>query len=115
MRDRILSILRDARTAKGNSGCTRTDELLGEIETNAMALLQGDKCIVPSKLFGDITIPKNVIVYMSNGEDDLWFGMSKHIEVNISYCGEPQHWQYIIYPVKNGNIDTSTELEIGKL
>ena len=115
MRDRIITILRDARTAKDRLQGFDATRLLEEIETNAMAALQGDKCIVPSKLFGDIVIPKEVIVSMSNGDDDLWFSVSKHIEVNISYCGEPQHWQYILYPVNNGYIDTSTELEIGRL
>jgi len=96
-------------------GTLSTEELLAEIETNAMAALHGDKVMIPSKLFGNITIPHKVIDSMSNGDDDLWFGVSKYIDINISYCGEPEHWQYIIYPVKNGEIDTSTELEVGKL
>ncbi len=115
MRDHILAILRNTRMLQGDTQHFTREELLGEIETNARALLQGDKHIVPSKLFGDITIPKDVLACMSRGDDDIWFSVSKHIDVNISYCGEPEHWQYILYPVKNGDIDTSTELEIGRL
>ena len=115
MRDKVLSILRDVRMINSNEGTLSTDELLEEIETNAMAALHGDKVMVPSKLFGDIVIPKNVIASMSNGDDDLWFGVSKYIDINISYCGEPQHWQYIIYPVKNGDTDIEHLLEDGKL
>ena len=112
MRDRILCILRDARTAKGNSGCTRTDELLEEIETNAMAALQGDKCIVPSKLFGDIVIPKDVIVSMSNGDEALWFNHGCALDVNLFYDTK---WLFCIYPVKNGDTDIEHLLESGKL
>ena len=87
-------------------------EMLGNIETEAMRALQGDKVIVPSKLFGDIDIPKDVITGMSNGDDDLWFNMSKHLDINIFYL---DGWQFNIYPVKNGEIDTENTIEAGKL
>lgn len=115
MRDKVLNILRDVRHLKGDMQHFTRDELLEEIETNAMAALHCDKVMVPSKLFGELRLPQGIIDRMSNGDDELWFSVSKHIDVNISYCGEPEHWQYILYPVKNGDIDTSTELEVGKL
>ena len=87
-------------------------EMLSNIETEAMRGLQGDKVIVPSKLFGDIDIPKDVITGMSNGDDDLWFNMSKHLDINISYIKE---WWFDIYPVKNGEINTRNTIESGKL
>jgi hypothetical protein len=111
MRDHILSILRDARNAMGKDAEV-TLNLLGEIETNAMAALQGDKCIVPSKLFGDIMIPKEVIVSMSNGDDDLWFHHGCALDVNVFYDTK---WLFIIYPIKNGDTDTQNLLESGKL
>jgi hypothetical protein len=89
-----------------------TLNLLGEIETNAMAALQGDKCIVPSKLFGDIMIPKEVIVSMSNGDDDLWFHHGSYLDVNVFYDTK---WLFIIYPIKNGDTNTEHLLESGKL
>ncbi len=112
MRAHILCILRDARTAKGKSGCERTDELLEEIETNAMALLQGNKCIVPSKLFGNIMIPKEIVAYMSDGEDDMWFNHGSALDINIFYDGM---WLFTINPVKNGDSNTEHLLESGKL
>ena len=86
--------------------------LAENIETEAMRGLQGGKVIVPSKLFGDIDIPKDVITGMSNGDDDLWFNMSKHLDINIAYIKE---WWFDIYPVKNGEIDTRNTIESGKL
>jgi len=77
-----------------------------------MRALQGGKVIVPSKLFGDIDIPKDVITRMSNGDDDMWFNMSKHLDINISYT---KGWMFDIYPVKNGEIDTRNTIESGKL
>ena len=111
MRDHILSILRDARNAMGKDAEV-TLNLLGEIETNAMAALQGDKCIVPSKLFGDIVIPKGVITEMSNGYVDLWFKHGSYLDINVFYDTK---WLFIIYPVKNGDTNTEHLLESGKL
>jgi hypothetical protein len=111
MRDHILAILNYARNAMGNNN-ERTEQLLADIEVEAMAALQGGKVIVPSKLFGDIDIPKDVITGMSNGDDDLWFNMSKHLDINISYIKE---WWFDIYPVKNGEINTRNTIESGKL
>jgi len=111
MRDHILSILRDARNAMGKDAEV-TLNLLADIEVEAMAALQGGKCIVPSELFGDIDIPQNVITEMSNGDDDLWFSVSAHIDVNIFYV---DGWQFNMYPVKNGEINTEFDLESGKL
>ena len=111
MRDHILSILRDARNAMGKDAEV-TLNLLVDIEVEAMAALQGGKVIVPSELFGDIDIPQNVITEMSNGDDDLWFSVSAHIDVNVFYV---DGWQFNIYPVKNGEINTEFDLESGKL
>jgi hypothetical protein len=111
MRDHILSILRDARNAMGKDAEV-TLNTLANIEVEAMAALQGGKVIVPSKLFGDIDIPQNVITEMSNGDDDLWFSVSAHIDVNVFYV---DGWQFNIYPVKNGEINTEFDLESGKL
>jgi hypothetical protein len=112
MRDHILSILRDVRTAKDRLQGFDATHLLEEIETNAMAALQGDKCIVPSKLFGDIVIPKGVITEMSNGYVDLWFKHGSYLDVNVFYDTK---WLFIIYPVKNGDTNTEHLLESGKL
>ena len=112
MRDHILSILRDARTAKDRLQGFDATHLLEEIETNAMAALQGDKCIVPSKLFGGIVIPKDVIVSMSNGDEALWFNHGSYLDVNLFYDTK---WLFCIYPVKNGDTDIEHLLEDGKL
>ena len=109
MRDHIICILRDARSLQLIDECKGLAE---NIETEAMRALQGGKVIVPSKLFGDIDIPKDVITRMSNGDDDMWFNMSKHLDINISYIKE---WWFDIYPVKNGEIDTRNTIESGKL
>ena len=111
MRDHILATLNYARIAKGNNN-ERTEQLLADIEVEAMAALQGGKVIVPSELFGDIDIPRNGITEMSNGTEDLWFNVSKHLDINIFYV---DGWQFNIYPVKNGEIDTENTIEAGKL
>jgi len=112
MRDHILAIINYARNARGNNN-ERTEQLLSEIETEAMAALHGGVYLIPSKLFGEITIPQNVIIDMGNGGDDLWFSVDKYINVNLFYV--PDGWQFNMYPVKNGHINTDTELEKGKL
>ena len=111
MRDHILSILRDARNAMGKDAEV-TLNTLANIEVEAMAALQGGKVIVPSELFGDIDIPQNIITEMSNGDDDLWFSVSAHIDVNIYHA---EGWQFAIYPIKNGDTNTEIDLETGKL
>ena len=111
MRGHLISILHVARNAMGRDADV-TLNALAEIETEAMAALHGDKTIVPSKLFGEISIPQNIITYMSNGENDMWFSVSAHIDVNVFYS---DGWQFNIYPVKHGEINTDTELETGKL
>ena len=111
MRDQLIIILRDARTAMPDDAALTLD-LLADIEVNAMAALHGGKTIVPSELFGEIPIPRDVIAAMSDGGDDMWFSVGKHIDVNIFYA---DGWQFNMYPVKNGDINTDTELETGKL
>ena len=113
MRDNMKLILRCAQhMQEGSDLGDGVKEMLSNIETEAMRGLQGDKVIVPSKLFGDIDIPKDVITEMSNGDDDQWFNMSKHLDINIFYL---DGWQFNIYPVKNGEIDTENTIEAGKL
>jgi len=113
MRDNMMLILRISRhVQEGSDLGDGVKEMLGNIETEAMRALQGYKVIVPSKLFGDIDIPKDVITEMSNGDDDQWFNMSKHLDINIFYL---DGWQFNIYPVKNGEIDTENTIEAGKL
>jgi len=111
MRDHILTILCHARNAMGK-GADVTLNLLADIEVVAMAALHGDKTIIPSELFGDIDIPQNIITEMSNGTDDMWFSVSAHIDVNVFYA---EGWQFNMYPVKNGEINTEFDLESGKL
>ena len=111
MRDHLLSILRDARNAMGKDAEV-TLNLLADIEVEAMAALQGDKVIVPSMVFGDIDIPKDVITYMSNGVDDVWFSHGCALEINISYI---RGWVFDIHPIKNGDIDTDRVIETGRL
>lgn len=111
MRDHILAILNYARNAMGNNN-ERTEQLLADIEVEAMAALQGGKVIVPSNVFGDIDIPKDVITCMSNGDDDIWFSHGCALDINIFYV---DGWQFNIYPVKNGEIDTENTIEAGKL
>jgi len=112
MRDHLISILQSARAIHFESGHSRVKELAESICTEAMAALQGGKHLIPSKLFGEITIPQDVITAMSNGDDDMWFNVSKHVDCNVFYA---DGWQFNIYPVKNGHINTDTELEHGKL
>lgn len=111
MRDNILAIIDYARNAMGNNN-ERTEQLLSEIEVNAMAALQGDKTIIPSKVFGEITIPQNIITEMSNGADDLWVSHGCALDINIFHDKE---WQFAIYPIKNGSTDTDRCIETGKL
>jgi hypothetical protein len=111
MRDQLIIILRHARNAMGRDPEV-TLNLLVDIETEAMAALQCDKTIIPSKLFGEISIPQNVITAMSNGEDDMWFSHGCALYVNVFYDGM---WLFTINPVKNGDTDTGHLLESGKL
>ena len=111
MRDHILAILNYARNGMVNNN-ERTEQLLADIEVEAMAALQGGKVIVPSKLFGDIDIPQNIITEMSNGDDNLWFSFSAYIDVNVFYA---EGWLFNMYPVKNGEINTDIDLETGQL
>ena len=85
MRDHLICILRDARSVQIGTDCTRVKEFANNIETEAMAALHGGVTIIPSKLFGDIDIPQNVITEMSNGDSDLWFSVDKYIDVNLFY------------------------------
>ncbi len=112
MRDHLISILQNARAIHLEAASICVQELAEAICTETMAALQGGKCIIPSELFGEIPIPQDVITKMSNGDDDLWFSMSKHLDVNLFYV---DGWQFNMYPVKNGHINTDTELETGKL
>ena len=113
MRDHLICILRDARSVQIGTDCTRVKEFANNIEVEAMAALHGGKTIIPSELFGEITIPQDVITKMSNGDEDLWFSVGKHLDVNLFYI--PDAWQFNIYPVKNGHTKIDTELEHGKL
>jgi len=113
MRDHLISILRDARTIKIEAASVSVQELAESIEDEAMGALQGGKYLIPSKVFGEITIPQDVINAMSNGEDDLWFGMGKHLDINLWYSS--LGWGYFICPVKNGQTDTGHIIERGQL
>ena len=113
MRDHLICILRDARRVITEAASVDVQQLAEAIEVEAMAALHGGKTIIPSELFGEITIPQNVIIDMGNGGDDLWFSVDKYINVNLFYV--PDGWQFNMYPVKNGHINTDTELEKGKL
>ena len=112
MRDQLILILRDARSMQSEADCTRVKELAETIEVEAMAALHGGKTIIPSELFGEITIPKDIITAMSNGEDDMWFSHGCALDVNVFYDGM---WLFTINPVKNGDTDTGHLLESGKL
>ena len=112
MRDHLISILQSARAIHFEAASVCVQELAESICTEAMGALQGGKYLIPSKLFGEITIPQDVITAMSNGDDDMWFNVSKHVDCNVFYA---DGWQFNIYPVKNGHINTDTELEHGKL
>jgi hypothetical protein len=112
MRDHLISILQNARAIHFESASLWVKELAESICTETMAVLHGDKTIIPSELFGEIPIPQDVITAMSNGDDDIWFNVSKHVDCNVFYA---DGWQFNIYPVKNGNTNTDLELEHGKL
>ena len=112
MRDHILAILDYARNAMGGNSVA-TEQLLANIEVEAMAALHGGVTLIPSKVFGEITIQQDIITKMSNGEDDLWFGMGEHLDINIFYTS--LGWGYAIYPVKNGQTDTGHIIEKGQL
>lgn len=112
MRDHLISILRDARTISLGTDCTRVKEFANNIEVEAMAALHGGTTLIPSKLFGEIPIPHDVITAMSNGDDDLWFSYSLQLDVNVFYT---DGWRFTIHPVKNGQTNETNELEHGKL
>ncbi len=112
MRDHILAIIDYARNAMGNNN-ERTEQLLSEIETEAMAALHGGVYLIPSKLFGEITIPQNVIIDMGNGGDDLWLNHGRALDVNIFYV--PDGWHWGIYPINHEGTDTDNLIEKGKL
>ena len=109
MRDHLISILRDARSIQMGADCN----LVNNIEVEAMAALHGGTTLIPSKLFGEITIPQDVITAMSSGDDDLWFGMGEHLDINLFYSS--LGWGYFICPVKNGQTDTGHIIERGQL
>ena len=111
MRDHIINILRHSRTAMPDDAALTLD-LLADIEVNAMAALHGGATIIPSKLFGNIDIPQNVITEMSNGDSDLWFGHGCALDISVFHDKE---WQFAIYPIKNGSTDTKNLIEKGKL
>lgn len=111
MRDHIICILRDIRSVQDKYEGFHL-ELVNNIEVNAMAALHGGATIIPSKLFGEITIPQNLITYMSNGEDDLWFGHGCALDINIFHDKE---WQFAIYPINHEGTDTNHLIEKGKL
>ena len=113
MRDHLKCILRDARSVQIGTDCTRVMELANNIETEAMAALHGGVTIVPSKLFGEITIPQNVIIDMSNGADDLWLDHGCALAINIFYV--PDGWHWGIYPINHEGTDPGHIIEKGKL
>ena len=111
MRDHLIRILRNARNAMGRDADV-TLNLLADIEVAAMAALHGDKTIVPSKLFGDISIPQNIINMMSNGDDDIWFNHGCALDINIFY---DEGYQWGIYPINHEGTNTDHLIEKGKL
>ena len=113
MRDHLICILRDARSVQIGTDCTRVMELANNIEVEAMAALHGGKTIIPSKLFGEITIPKGVISRMSDGDDDIWLNHGRALDVNIFYV--PDGWHWGIYPINHEGTDTDNLIEKGKL
>ena len=113
MRDHLICILRDARSVQIGTDCTRVMELANNIEVEAMAALHGGKTIIPSKLFGEITIPRNVIIDMSNGADDLWLDHGCALAINIFYV--PDGWHWGIYPINHEGTNTDNLIEKGKL
>ena len=112
MRDHILAVLDYARNAMGGNSIS-TEQLLANIEVEAMAALHGGATLIPSNLFGEIPIPQDVITKMSNGDDVMWFSVGKRIiDVNVFYG---RGWQWAIYPVKDGQINTDHLIEKGTL
>ena len=110
MRDHIICILRDARSLQLIDECKGLAE---NIETEAMRGLAGRQGHRPKQVVRRHRHPKRCHHKgMSNGDDDLWFNMSKHLDINIAYIKE---WWFDIYPVKNGEIDTRNTIESGKL
>jgi len=112
MRGHLICILHDVRSIQIEADSVRVQQLAEAIEVEAMAALHGGAYLIPSELFGEVPIPQDVITAMSNGDEDLWFSVGKHLDVNLFYA---DGWQFNIYPVKNGDINTDTELEHGKL
>ena len=100
MRDHIQAILYNVN--KALKECKYDDTLgtiLEGIRVNSQVLLSADHHVVPSKLFGNIDIPKVVISEMSNGDDDLWFNVGKQLHINVFY--ENAAWMFGIYPINN--------------
>ena len=113
MRDHIICILRDARRVITEAASVDVQQLAEAIEVEAMAALHGGKTIIPSKLFGEITIPRNVIIDMSNGADDLWLDHGCALAINIFYV--PDGWHWGIYPINHEGTNTDNLIEKGKL
>lgn len=112
MRDHLISILRDVRTIKIEAASVCVQDLAESIEVEAMGALHGGVYLIPSRVFGEIPIPQDVITAMSNGDNDMWFSLGKHIDVNVFYA---DGWQFNICPVKNGQTDTGHLIEKGTL
>ena len=113
MRDHMQAILQNVN--KALKECKYDDTLgtiLEGIRAHSQVLLSVDHHVVPSKLFGNIDIPKGVITEMSNGDDDLWFSHGCVLEINISYI---RGWVFDIHSIKNGDNDTDRVIETGKL
>tara|TARA_R110000751_G_C13595647_1_gene461556 strand:+ start:248 stop:589 length:342 start_codon:yes stop_codon:yes gene_type:complete len=113
MRDHMQAILQNVN--KALKECKYDDTLgtiLEGIRVNSQVLLSADHHVVPSKLFGNIDIPKGVISDMSNGDDDLWFKVGKQLHINVFY--ENAAWMFGIYPVNN-LIALPDHIESGKL
>lgn len=113
MRDHLISILQNARAISLSTDCDGVKKLTESICTEAMAALHGGKYLIPSNLFGEIPIPQDVITAMSNGDDDMWFSMGKHLDINLFHSS--LGWGYFICPVKNGETDTGHIIERGQL
>jgi hypothetical protein len=63
---------------------------------------------VTSKLFGNLELPLTLAEFVNKGQD-YWGALSKHIDYHV-YTDEVV--RVILYAVKDGEIDTSQELEI---
>jgi len=112
MRDHLICILRDARRVITEAASVDVQQLAEAIEVEAMAALHGGKTIIPSELFGEITIPQNVIIDMSNGADDLWLDHGCALAINIFY---DDGWHWGIYPINHEGTNTDNLIEKGKL